>query len=178
MAPVWSAIRKLSPGATAPRGSAGTWLRSRSGEVLPVQCAIRGVRNTLCGPARAIRQPSPCRAAPSYCATAIVTVLLVAPSIDTCTGRSSPAGALPGTMALICQTPTKPGASPLKRIRAGRPPMVAVGAPMVVDSGVAGAACPAGTDGVTTKPDGLLVEAGASIFRTDNGSVGSVPVIH
>src|ERR1019366_421744 len=144
MAPVWSAIRKLSPGATAPRGRAGIWLRSRSGEVLPVQCAIRGVRNTLCGPARAIRQPSPCRAAPSYCATAIVTVLLVAPSIDTCTGRSSPAGALPGTMALICQTPTKPGASPLKRIRAGRPPMVAVGAPMVVDSGVAGAACRAG----------------------------------
>src|ERR1039457_2490637 len=47
MAPVWSAIRKLSPGATAPRGRAGTWLRSRSGEVLPVQCAIRGVRNTL-----------------------------------------------------------------------------------------------------------------------------------
>src|ERR1035441_3987753 len=81
-----------------------------------------------------------CDAAHPYCATAIVTVLLVAPLSTTCTGRSSPAGALPGTMALICQTPTKPGASPLKRIRAGRPPMVAVGAPMVVDSGVAGAA--------------------------------------
>src|ERR1035441_2845973 len=104
-----------------------------------------------------------CRAAPSYCATAIVTVLLVAPSIDTCTGRSSPAGALPGTMALICQTPTKPGASPLKRIRAGRPPMVAVGAPMVVDSGVAGAACPAGTDGGTTP--GPVAQMGVGLPR-------------
>src|ERR1017187_7176952 len=151
MAPVWSAIRKLSPGATAPRGSAGTWLRSRSGEVLPVQCAIRGVRNTLCGPAScATGRYGLFDAAHPYCATAIVTVLLVAPSIDTCTGRSSPAGALPGTMALICQTPTKPGASPLKRIRARRPPMVAFEAPMVVDTGVAGAACPAGTDGVTS----------------------------
>jgi hypothetical protein len=82
--------------------------------------------------------------------TAIVTVLLV--TLPTLIARVTvfPGITFLGTTALICQTPTNPGAIPLNSTVASCPPMVTVGCAMVYTSGLplAGAGVPGARAGL------------------------------
>src|SRR5579871_411683 len=85
-----------------------------------------------------------------YC-TAMVTVLLVCPPAEITKATLAPVGAFIGTVALICQSPTKPGARPLNWTGAFTPPMVTVGCTCVSTSEpLVGAAWPAASKGLVT----------------------------
>src|ERR1017187_5842447 len=70
-------------------------------------------------------------------ATAIVTVLEVAPPMEIATGTESPAGAAAGTSAFTRYSPTKPGGKTEQGTDAATPPMVTSGVVVVSAGGLA-----------------------------------------